>query len=96
MWNEKNEKKATFGEELTSIQMKELQVLLHDFSSVFSDKPGCTDLMEHHIVTDQSPPVRRPPYRLPHAYRELVKKELEEMRKSVLLRLPVVSGHRLL
>ena len=71
--NEDSEKKATFGEELTSIQMKELQVLLHDFSSVFSNEPGCTNLMEHRIVTDQSPPLRRPPYRLPHVYRKLVK-----------------------
>ena len=59
--------------------MKELQALLNNFSSVFSDKPGRTNMAEHSIVTDQTLPVRRPPYRLPHAYKELVKKELEDM-----------------
>ena len=33
---------------------------MHDFSSVFSDKPGCTDLLKHRIVMDQSPLVRDP------------------------------------
>ena len=79
VWNEKSEKRATFGEDLTSKQTKELQVLLNNFGSVFSDKPGRTDMAEHSIITEQTLPVRRPPYRLPHAYKELVKKELDEM-----------------
>ena len=35
--------------------------------------------MEHHIETGDSSPIRLTPYRLPHAYRETVRKELEEM-----------------
>lgn len=57
----KSEKKVTFGEELTSTQMKELHALLHDISSVFSDKPRRTDLAEYHIVTDQPLLPSRPP-----------------------------------
>ena len=79
VWNEESKGVANFGEELTREQMKELQALLNNFSSVFSDKPGRTNMAEHSIVTDQTLPVRRPPYRLPHAYKELVKKELEDM-----------------
>ena len=59
--------------------MKELQALLNNFSSVFSDKPGRTSMAEHSIVTEPTLPVRRPPYQLPHAYKELVKTELDDM-----------------
>ena len=31
------------------------------------------------ITTEQTLPVRRPPYRLPHAYKELVKTELDDI-----------------
>ena len=42
--------------------------------------PGKTDLVEHRIHTPESArPVHQPPYRLPYAYREGVKKELQEM-----------------
>ena len=46
---------------------------------VFSNKPGRTDILQHHIETRESRPVRLPPYRLPHAYRDTVEKELKEM-----------------
>ena len=39
-------------------------------------------MIEHHIGTGLDQPVRLPPYRLPHAYREAVKKELQEMLSS--------------
>ena len=72
VWNEQSKGVANFGEVLTREQMKELQALLNNFGSVFSDKPGRTDMAEHSIVdTEQTLPVRRPPYRLPHAYKEL-------------------------
>ena len=61
VWNE--ESKAKFGEELTREQMKELQALLNNFSSVFSDKLGRTNMAKHSIVTEPTLPVRRPPYR---------------------------------
>ena len=34
-------------------------------------KPGCTNITEHSIETGDSAAIRLPPYRLPHAYREL-------------------------
>ena len=49
------------------------------FTRVFNNKPGKTSLCEHRIETEGSKPVRLPPYRLPHAYRDQVKKELAEM-----------------
>ena len=46
-----------------------------------SDLPGKTELVERRIETGDAKPVRLPPYRLPHAYRDIIKKELEEMEK---------------
>ena len=66
VWNEESKGVANFGE-LTREQMKELQALLNNFSSVFSDKPGRTNMAQHSIVTDHTHPVRTPPYRLHHA-----------------------------
>lgn len=36
-------------------------------------------MAEHTIITGTAPVVRLPPYRLPHAYRDMVKKELDDM-----------------
>lgn len=38
-----------------------------------------TELAEHKIETGAAPAVRLPPYHLPHAYQDEVKKELQEM-----------------
>ena len=56
-------------------------MLRAEFKDVMSDLPGKTELVEHRIETGEAKPVRLPPYRLPHAYRDIVKKELEEMEK---------------
>lgn len=41
--------------------------------------PGRTNLTEHRIETGTARPVKLPPYRIPHAYRGAVQKEIEEM-----------------
>ena len=78
-----SEKIVRMGEELDSKQRAELtELLLGKFASVMSDKPGRTRLYEHRIETDNANPVRSPPYRLPHTYRERVRKELIDMEKG--------------
>ena len=49
---------------------------------VFSGRPGKTDLAEHQIEKEDVPPICLPAYRLPQAYRSMVKEELDEMLKS--------------
>ena len=39
-------------------------------------------MTEHNIETGTANPIRLPPYRLPHAYQETVRKELREMEES--------------
>ena len=46
---------------------------------VMCNIPGQTKLVEHHIDTPGTIPIRLPAYRLPHAYRDIVKQELKEM-----------------
>ena len=61
------------------MQQENLMQLLEKFSDVISDTPGRTDLVEHHVLTRDTHPVRLPAYRLPHSYRDTVKQELDQM-----------------
>ena len=57
----------------------QLKELLTEFSDVMSNNPGQTTVVEHQVTTTSTRPIRLSPYRLPHAYRELVHKEIQEM-----------------
>ena len=59
--------------------------LLAKFSDVFSAGShdlGCTDLVEHHIDTGFSKPVRQPPRRFPWAKREDAEKCIQKMQEQ--------------
>ena len=60
-------KKSGYGSCLTS------------FGEVMSGTPGRTSKAVHNVQLMDRKPVRLAPYRLPHAYRELVRKEIDEM-----------------
>ena len=47
-------------------------------------KPGQTNMAVHSIDTDAKP-IRLAPYRIPHAYKEAVAKELKEMKESKII-----------
>ena len=70
------------GHSLPPTQRTELDQLLQQFSDVLSSRPGRTQIAECCIRTGAASPIRLPPYRLPHAYRDIVKSELEEMEKD--------------
>ena len=55
--------------------------MLNQYSEVIQGKPGRTTWTEHSIITTDTLPVRLPPYRLPYAYRDAVKAEIEDMLK---------------
>lgn len=50
--------------------------------------PGRTALAEHRIDSEAAKPIKckLPPYRIPHAYRELVDAELREMLASDIIK----------
>ena len=75
-WNDGDEGEAKFGDQLAGEQRRELDGLLAEFKMVFQKYPA---LAEHGIEVGEAPPVRLPPYRLPHAFRDSVKLEIQEM-----------------
>ena len=78
-WDDGGSGELRVGEQLDEAQRGELEALLAEFDVVLQKYPGHTQLTEHDIVTGEALPIRLPPYRLPHAYRETVWKELKEM-----------------
>ena len=78
-WNETGEGLPKMGSQLSADQSQELEGLLLRFRSVFQSLPGHTTATEHRIVTRDAQPVRLAPYRIPHALREDIRQELEEM-----------------
>ena len=65
--------------QLEENQGKQLKRLLQHHKELFKDTPGHTMLAEHKIPTGDARPVRLPPYRIPHVFRDTVKTELNEM-----------------
>ena len=78
-WKDDTVGEAHFGEQLSTEQTIQMKGVMDEFQEIFSNRPGRTNLMQHHIRTVDACPVRMRPYRLPHAYRETVLQELEEM-----------------
>ena len=85
VWKEASTKKADFGDQLSGQERGRLDKLLECYQTVFSDTPGLTRLAENRIPTVENNAVRLPPYRLPHAYRVLVRKELPTIYTLLLL-----------
>ena len=82
-WNEgRAEDTPKFGDQLNPEQQSELQELLRGYQDVFQNIPGGTNMTQHNIVSGSASPVKLPRYRLPYAYRDTVKQELEEMLAS--------------
>lgn len=66
------------GTQLTEVQREELDQVLKEFDDVLRGKPTQTHVAEHSINTEARP-IRQAPYRIPHAYREEMLKELKRV-----------------
>ena len=82
LWDDRGDEDPSISEHLTTEQRLSLQQLIEDFRDVFNNEPGRTTLAEHQIKTGSAKPVRQRTYRLPHAYRETVQKELTGMKNN--------------
>lgn len=78
-WDYGDEGEPIVWEQLSFQQTRKLDTLLKQYRHVLRKLPGCTLLATHMIETGRAPPVRLPPYRLPHAFREREKLQLREM-----------------
>ena len=70
------------GKQLGQEEREDIQQLLREFADVLQGEPGRTQLTVHSVNTGSARPIRLPPYRIPHAYRETVQKELKDMIES--------------
>ena len=84
LWKDKEteEEQPIISNRLLEGQRTQLHTLLEEYKDVLSNEPGRTTMAEHNIETKSGNPVRLQPYRLPHAYRETVRQELEDMERS--------------
>ena len=77
-WNTQHNDNPKTGEQLSELQQSNLWKLLNEFFDVLQDKPGKTSTVEHTIDTGTANPVYLLPYRVPHAYRDMVESELKD------------------
>ena len=56
------------------------------FSNLFTETPGTTNLIEHHSNLTTEDPVRIRPYPLPYSMREELKKDIDDMIKMRVIR----------
>ena len=59
----------------------EIQELLNEFSDVFSDVPGTTNIVDHEIKHTSSQLVRSKQYPIPYSSKQDIKEEIENMIK---------------
>ena len=64
---------------LSEGQQEEILGVLGKYSGTFTDVPGKTNLIEHHIKLTDDDPVRSKPYPLPYAVREELRGEIRDM-----------------
>lgn len=65
--------------ELNKTQKEQIQALVSEYSDVLTDLPGKTTIIEHEIKLVSDNPVRSRPYSVPHALKDIVKSEIENM-----------------
>ena len=75
---------------VTPAQLTDLRSHQTTFSTVLINNPGCTTIAEHQITLGQAKPVRLPLYRIPHAYQDVVRKELKHIEKEGIIPVNVV------
>ena len=78
-WRGGGDGEPKMGVQLSESQKVQIRELLDEFREVMSGTPGRTSKAVHNVQLTDRKPVRLAPYRLPHAYRELVRKEIDEM-----------------
>lgn len=70
------------GKELSRRQAWELMAQLHKYPEVTKSTPGLTTKKTHRVQTGDALPIRLKPYRIPHAYKDEVMTELQDMEQA--------------
>jgi len=71
--------KFTIGQQLTDDERKQLLDLLNDFNDVFTDRTGCTDLVEHEIELTEEKTCYTPSFKIPDALLDAVEDRITKL-----------------
>ena len=74
------------GPNLTDEQRNEFTDLAKQFMNLFTEAPGITDLVQHHIKLISDEPVRSRPYPVPYSIRKSLRKDIADMIKMGVIR----------
>ena len=76
------------GPNLTDEQRNEFLDLAKQFTNLFTEAPGATDLVhvQHHIKLTSDEPVRSRPYPVPYSIRESLRRDIADMIKMGVIR----------
>ncbi len=78
-WEPETKELPHINPSLTADQQKDMQELLIDIGHNLSNEPGITRAGLHHIRTGENQPVYQQPYRIPHAWKDQVRQEIQTM-----------------
>ena len=88
--NSENLKNDTvYGEHLSPLQRDRISSLISNFVDIFAPnpkKPTLVKNMEHRIITTETQPVNRKPYRIPHAWHSEIDTQISEMLQNDIIR----------
>ena len=85
-WNNHHSSNPKTREQLSELQQSNLRKLLSGFVDVLQDNPGSISTVEHTTDTGTASSIRLPPYRVPHAYRDMVESELKDMLENGIIK----------
>ena len=74
------------GPGLNDTERAEFLDLVQEFSSLFTEAPRTTSLVQHPINLTSNEPVRSKPYPVPYSMRESLKKDIDDMMKMGVIR----------
>ncbi|XP_069089507.1 uncharacterized protein [Pleurodeles waltl] len=73
------QKLPRINESLSDRETKQVKEIVHCHACFFSELPGKTQLVQHHIRTPEGKVVRLRPYRIPEARKTLIEEEITNM-----------------
>jgi len=75
-----------FGAQLTAEQRAAIEGLISCYPEVFTDRIGCTHLIQHEIKVTDETPCHQSSYRIPEALKDKVEEELKSMERQGIIK----------
>ena len=75
-WSDGDNAEFIIGQQLSADQREAMRALLNSYPDVFTNQPGRTDLITHHIELTDDTPCYQPPYKIPETMKDEVEREL--------------------